>query len=87
VAFDDAHPFRRFLSPPFQIQSAGDRWFPNLSNYLRELYQVPGVAETVNLVKRHYYMSMTAINPTLIVPRGPLLDFAAPHDRGRLPRG
>jgi putative glutathione S-transferase len=62
--------------------------YPNLSNYLRELYQVPGVAQTVSLdhIKRHYYMSMTAINPTRIVPKGPMLDFAAPHDRGRLSR-
>jgi glutathionyl-hydroquinone reductase len=62
--------------------------YPNLSNYLRELYQVPGVAQTVSMdhIKRHYYMSMTAINPTRIVPKGPALDFAAPHDRGRLPR-
>jgi glutathionyl-hydroquinone reductase len=62
--------------------------YPNLSNYLRELYQVPGVAETVSLdhIKRHYYMSMTAINPTRVVPKGPALDFTAPHDRGRLLR-
>ena len=59
--------------------------YPNLWNYLRDLYQVPGVAETVNLdhIKRHYYMSMPAINPTRIVPLGPLIDFALPHDRGR----
>jgi len=59
--------------------------YPNLSNYVRDLYQVPGVAGTVNMdhIKRHYYMSMTAINPTRIVPLGPLQDFAAPHDRGR----
>jgi glutathionyl-hydroquinone reductase len=59
--------------------------YPNLSNYLRDLYQAPGIAETVNLdhVKRHYYMSMPAINPTRIVPIGPKIDFAAPHDRGR----
>jgi glutathionyl-hydroquinone reductase len=59
--------------------------FPNLSNYLRDLYQVPGIAETVNPdhIKRHYYMSMTAINPTRIVPLGPALDFSPPHDRGR----
>ena len=59
--------------------------YPNLSNYLRDLYQEPGIAETVNLdhIKRHYYMSMTAINPSRIVPLGPSLDFAAPHDRGR----
>jgi glutathionyl-hydroquinone reductase len=59
--------------------------YPNLSNYVRELYQVPGVAETVNMdhIKWHYYMSMTAINPTRIVPLGPELDFSAPHNRNR----
>jgi putative glutathione S-transferase len=59
--------------------------YPNLSNYLRDLYQVPGVAETVNLdhIKRHYYASHQMINPTRIVPKGPALDFGAPHDRGR----
>ena len=59
--------------------------YPNLSNYLRDLYQVPGVAETVNFdhIKRHYYGSHRNVNPTGIVPIGPLLDFAAPHDRGR----
>jgi glutathionyl-hydroquinone reductase len=62
--------------------------YPNLSNYLRELYQIPGIADTVDLdhIKRHYYMSMTAINPTRIVPLGPQLDFSAPHDRGRFER-
>lgn len=61
--------------------------YPNLSNYLRELYQVPGVAETVNLdhIKQHYYRSHETINPTRIVPKGPLLDFTRPHDRDRLP--
>jgi glutathionyl-hydroquinone reductase len=60
--------------------------YPNLWNYTRELYQKPGVAETVNLVhiKRHYYTSHTTINPTGIVPKGPLLDFGAAHDRARL---
>ena len=59
--------------------------YPNLSNYLRELYQVDGIAETVNMdqIKRHYYMSMLHINPTGIVPLGPALDFEAPHDRAR----
>ena len=59
--------------------------YPNVSNYVRDLYQVPGVGDTVNMdhIKRHYYMSMTAINPTRIVPLGPQLDFSAPHDRGR----
>ena len=62
--------------------------YPNLSNYLRELYQVPGVAETVSMdqIKRHYYGSHRHINPTGIVPLGPQLDFAAPHDRERFGR-
>jgi putative glutathione S-transferase len=59
--------------------------YPNLWNYLRELYQVPGVAETVSLdhIKRHYYGSHRNVNPTGIVPIGPQIDFAQPHDRGR----
>ncbi len=62
--------------------------YPNLSNYLRDLYQVPGIAETVSLdqIKRHYYGSHRQLNPTGIVPRGPLLDFTAPHDRHRFDR-
>ena len=60
--------------------------YPNLSNYVRELHQVPGVAGTVDFdhIKSHYYRSHESINPTRIVPGGPALDFAAPHDRGRL---
>jgi putative glutathione S-transferase len=59
--------------------------YPNLSNYLRDLYQVPGVAETVDIghIKRHYYGSQRKVNPTGIVPLGPELNFTAPHDRGR----
>jgi putative glutathione S-transferase len=59
--------------------------YPNLSNYLRELYQTPGIAGTVNMdhIKTHYYASHRSINPTGIVPLGPELDFSAAHDRGR----
>jgi glutathionyl-hydroquinone reductase len=59
--------------------------YPNLSNYLRELYQWPGIADTVNMdhIKRHYYASMLHLNPSGIVPLGPALDFEAAHDRGR----
>ncbi len=59
--------------------------YPNLSNYVRDLYQVPGIAETIDMdhIKRHYYMSHRHINPTGIVPAGPELDFMAPHDRAR----
>jgi putative glutathione S-transferase len=60
--------------------------YPNLSNYLRDLYQQPGIGETCNLdhIKRHYYWSHDSINPTRIVPKGPKLDYSAPHDRARL---
>jgi glutathionyl-hydroquinone reductase len=59
--------------------------YPNLSHYVRDLYQQPGVAETVSLqqIKRHYYNSQRQVNPTGIVPVGPQLDFSAPHDRAR----
>ena len=60
--------------------------YSNLSNYVRELYQIEGVASTVNMdhIKNHYYASHTSINPTHIVPLGPEQDFFAPHDRERL---
>ncbi|MFC5585418.1 glutathione S-transferase family protein [Nitratireductor kimnyeongensis] len=60
--------------------------YPQLSNYLRELYQMSGVAETVDMlhIKAHYYGSHGTINPTGVVPLGPELDLTAPHNRDRL---
>ena len=60
--------------------------YPNLWGYLRDLYQVPGIAETVSIehIKAHYYTSHANINPTRIIPVGPVLDFNEPHDRARL---
>ncbi|WP_097462405.1 glutathione S-transferase family protein [Mangrovitalea sediminis] len=60
--------------------------FPHLSGYLRDLFQVPGVAETVDVgeIKSHYYYSQRTVNPTGIVPVGPLLDFTQPHGRAAL---
>lgn len=60
--------------------------YPNLWGFTRELYQAPGVAETVNLthIKRHYYESHKTINPTGIVPKGPAIDYAGAHGRDRL---
>ncbi len=57
--------------------------YPHLGPYLRELYQWPGIAETVNLahIKNHYYASHATINPTGVVPVGPALDLDAPHGR------
>ncbi len=58
--------------------------YPNLSNYLRQLYQMPGIAATVNMevIKQHYYGAHKSINPKGIVPKGPELDLNRPHDRG-----
>jgi putative glutathione S-transferase len=60
--------------------------YPNLSAYARDIYQWPGVAGTVNFehIKRHYYESHRSINPSGIVPVGPVLDFTSPHGRERI---
>ena len=60
--------------------------YPNLSNYLRELYQLPGIAERTDIpgIKRGYYADMPHVNPSGIVPLGPDIDLATPHDRDRL---
>jgi putative glutathione S-transferase len=59
--------------------------YPNLSNYLRELFQIPEFGGTVNFdhIKTHYYASHRQINPAGIVPVGPELNLDAPHDRAR----
>lgn len=60
--------------------------YDNLSGYLRDLYQQPGIAETVDLdhIKRHYYVTHPSINPTRIVPVGPMLDLDSPPAREHL---
>ena len=60
--------------------------YPALHGYLCDLYQLPGIAETVVMdhIKQHYYQSHPTINPTGIVPTGPLLDYSAPHGRESL---
>lgn len=59
--------------------------YPNLSNYVRDLYQQPGVADTVNFahIKTHYYYSHDTINPTRVVPLGPQIDYKSEHNRNR----
>ncbi len=60
--------------------------YPNLWGYTRELYQVPGVAETVRFdhIKRHYFTSHESINPTRVIAKGPEVDFTEPHGRAHL---
>ena len=60
--------------------------YPNLSGYVRDLYQQPGVAPTVNMehIKNHYYASHESINPSRVVPVGPDVDYTAPHNRAQL---
>ena len=57
--------------------------YPNLSEYLRDLYQQPGIAKTVNMehIKRHYYESHETINPSRVVSQGSVIDFTVPHNR------
>ena len=58
--------------------------YPNIWGFTRDIYQMPGIAETVNMthIKRHYYESHLHINPFGIVPDGPLIDLTSPHGRG-----
>jgi putative glutathione S-transferase len=60
--------------------------YSNLWAYARELYQVPGIAETVNMdhIKYHYFGSHSSINPTGIVPKGPVIDFMLVHEREKI---
>lgn len=62
--------------------------YPNLQAYLMDLYQIPAIAETVNFehIKRHYYMTHEEINPSRIVPLGPVVDLTKRHGRDRLER-
>lgn len=62
--------------------------YPNLSGYLRDLYQQPGIADTVNFkhIKQHYCQSHPTINPYGIIPEGPELDFTKAHNRNHLSR-
>jgi len=79
IRFDSVY-FGHFKTNLRQIEA-----YPNISNYVRELYQHAGVAETVNFehIKTHYYYSHDTINPTRVVPLGPDIDYTRPHDRQR----
>jgi len=62
--------------------------YPHLSQYLRALYQVPGIAQTTHFdhIQRHYYYSHDMINPSRIVPKGPAIDYTRAHNRGQVLR-
>ncbi|EMS60101.1 hypothetical protein TRIUR3_07798 [Triticum urartu] len=62
------------------------REYPNLFNYTKDMYQIPGISSTVNMehIRKHYYGSHPSINPYGIIPQGPNIDYNAPHDRERL---
>lgn len=77
----DAVYYGHFKTNKYRIED-----FFHLSNYLRELYQLPGIAETIDFehIKTHYYYSHDTINPTRIIPNGPDLDYDFPHNRAAL---
>jgi len=79
IRFDSVY-FGHFKTNLRQIES-----YANLSNYLRDLFQQPGVSETVNFehIKVHYYYSHDTINPTRVVPVGPEINYLSQHDRDR----
>ncbi|KAM0887963.1 hypothetical protein ACQ4PT_028642 [Festuca glaucescens] len=62
------------------------REYPNLFNYTKDIYQIPGMSSTVNMehVRKHYYGGHPSINPYGIIPAGPSIDYNAPHDREKL---
>ncbi|KAF3450009.1 hypothetical protein FNV43_RR06088 [Rhamnella rubrinervis] len=61
------------------------REYPNLFNYTKDIFQIPGISSTVNMehIKRHYYRSHPSINPFGIIPQGPNIDYSSPHDRDK----
>jgi putative glutathione S-transferase len=77
IRFDPVY-FGHFKCNKQQIEQ-----YDNISQYVRDLYQIEGVAETVDFyhIKRHYYFSHTMINPTQVVPLGPDIDYNRPHNR------
>lgn len=79
IRFDSVY-FSHFKCNLQQIEQ-----YKNLSNYIRELYQIKGVADTVNFehIKVHYYYSHDSINPTRVVPLGPDIDYLSKHNRNR----
>ena len=79
IRFDSVY-YAHFKANRQQIED-----YPNLSNYLRDLFQQPGITETVNFahIKTHYYYSQENINPTRIVPLGPDIDYHTAHNRDR----
>lgn len=79
VRFDPVY-YVHFKTNKYRIED-----YPNLSNYLRDLYQKPGVAKTIDIeeTKLHYYYTHDFINPTRFVPKGPVLDWSRAHDRER----
>jgi putative glutathione S-transferase len=77
VRFDAVY-YSHFKTNKKRLIDYSDLW-----SYARELYQVPGVAQTVNMdhIKTHYFGSHRSINPTGIIPKGPKIDFMIPHGR------
>ena len=77
VRFDAVY-FSHFKTNKYRISD-----YPELSGYVRDLFQQPGISETVNIehIKQHYYYSHHKINPSRIVPEGPEINFTAPHKR------
>ncbi|XP_052202889.1 uncharacterized protein LOC127808402 [Diospyros lotus] len=79
IRFDEVYAFH------FKCNKKLIREYPNLFNYTKDIYQIPGISSAVNMqhIKRHYYGSHPNVNPLGIIPIGPNIDYSAPHDRDR----
>ncbi|GAA0170334.1 reductase [Lithospermum erythrorhizon] len=69
----------------FKCSKKAIREYPNLFNYTKDIYQIPGISSSVNMehIRKHYFISHTHINPFAIVAASPNIDFSSPHDRDR----
>ena len=77
------HSFWSCLFQSLQMQHIATGWLSEPGGYIKDLYQVPGIAETIDIdhIRAHYYASHAHINPTAVIPKGPKLDYSTAHGR------
>ncbi|KAH0453641.1 hypothetical protein IEQ34_017965 [Dendrobium chrysotoxum] len=85
IRFDEVRIFQIVYSVHFKCNKKLLREYPNLFNYTKDIYQIPGISSTVNMehIKKHYYGSHPSINPHGVIPIGSNTDYSASHDRDR----
>jgi putative glutathione S-transferase len=81
--YTESFLFLQVYSVYFKCNKKLIREYPNLFNYTKDIYQIPGISSTVNMeyIRKSYYGGYSPINPYGIIPVGPNIDYSAPHDR------